>query len=152
MRYFTSLLFLLTTAALCAQTYQEKVVAAVLTAEAATEGRRGLMAVAEVINQRSKDKGKTPYQVVTAGSGHHRAFSCLNGTNPDKLYARRSQEPAYPMALNVALTLCREPQKLTKVTNRATHYTRKEERPYWSKGKKPVAVIGAHAFYRLKQY
>jgi hypothetical protein len=150
MRFLNYITLLLTTVTvLCGQTYQEKIVAAVLTAEAATEGKRGMLAVAEVVNQRSKDKNKTPYQVVTAGKGRKRAFSCLNGTTPDKLFVRRSKEPNYPVALGVSLTLCREPAKLTRMTNRATHYTRKEEKPYWSKGKRPVATIGAHAFYRL---
>jgi len=36
------------------------------------------------------------------------------------------------------------------VARGATHFTLATERPSWAKGHKPVAVIGAHAFYRLR--
>ena len=145
-------LYLLLVPALYAQPYQEKVLAAVLAAEASSEGVRGMKAVAEVIYQRSKDKGKTPFQVVTSGTAQRRAFSCLNGTTPDKLYRHWSKDENYDEALKIASLLLREPQRLGSLTNRATHYTQKWEKPYWAKGKKPVAVIGQHAFYRLAAY
>jgi len=143
------LALLLLAPALFAQSYQEKIVAAVLVAEASSEGVRGMMAVAEVIGQRAKDKGKTPLQVVTSGTGQRRAFSCLNGTTPEKLLQHWSKDANYDKALKIALILTRQPERLGGLTNRATHYTRRQEKPYWAKGKKPVAVIGQHAFYRL---
>jgi spore germination cell wall hydrolase CwlJ-like protein len=152
MRLITLFCYFTMAAAMAAQSYQEKIVAAVLTAEAATEGKKGMLAVAEVVHTRASRKGKTPLQIVTAGKGQKRAFSCLNGTTPDKLFKRRSKEPAYPTAVSVARVLCQAPQKLTKMTKNATHYTRKEEKPYWSRGRSPVAIIGAHAFYKLPSY
>lgn len=138
--------------ALYAQPFQEKIVAAVLVAEATGEGVRGMKAVAEVIQQRSKVKGKTPLQVVTSGTQKRRAFSCLNGVTPDMLYQRWSKDEHYAEALKIAAILAHQPERLGNQTRQATHYTRKEEKPYWAKGRKPVAVVGRHAFYRLDSY
>jgi len=146
------LLALLLAPALYAQPYQEKIVAAVLVAEASSEGVRGMKAVAEVIQQRAEDKGKTPLQVVTSGTRQRRAFSCLNGTTPEKLHQHWSKDENYDEALKIAAVLVRQPERLGSLTNRATHYTQKWEKPYWAKGKKPVAIIGHHAFYRLDAY
>lgn len=146
------LLVLLLAPAVYAQPYQEKIVAAVLAAEASSEGVRGMTAVAEVIRQRAKEKGKTPLQVVTSGTQKRRAFSCLNGITPERLYKHWSKDENYTEALKIAALLARQPERLGSLTNRATHYTLKREKPYWAKGKKPVAVIGQHAFYRLTDY
>ena len=135
-----------------AQTYQEKVVAAVLMGEAWGEGERGMIAVAEVINQRSKDQGKTPLQVVMHRVGRTPAFSCLNGTTSDKLVQKFKRESAYQTALQVARVACQTPEKLPGLTRRATHFTRTKERPWWAKNQKPVVVIGNHSFYRMAHY
>lgn len=139
--------FLMAPVVLCAQSYQDKIVAAVITAEASSEGERGMKAVAEVIQRRAADKGQTYYQVVTAGRKKLHAFSCLNGTTPDKLYAKWRKDENYGKALEIVKLMAT--QSVGNATNRATHFTRKDEKPYWAKGKKPVAVIGEHAFYRL---
>jgi len=34
----------------------------------------------------------------------------------------------------------------------ANHFTCATEHPYWAKGRRPVAIIGRHAFYRLDRY
>ncbi len=135
-----------------AQNYQEKIVAAVLASEAISDGREGLLAVAEVIRQRSHEKGRSAYQIVTARRKGRSAFSCLNGTTPDRLYRRRYRQADFNLALQVAMVLCRTPEKIPSKTLNATHYTRKEEKPAWAKGRQPVAIIGAHAFYRLSRY
>ena len=124
---------------------ERQVIASVLCAEAASEGKIGILAVAEVIYTRTQAYSVSPLSVVLKKG----AFTCLAKSTPSKLYTRWSKTKMYPVALGVSLTLCREPSKLTRMTNRATHYTRKEEKPYWSKGRRPVATIGAHAFYRL---
>jgi hypothetical protein len=61
-----------------AQTFEQKVVAAVLMGEAWDQGQVGMLAVAEVIHQRCVETGLTPLEVVTKGGFRHRAFSCLN--------------------------------------------------------------------------
>jgi len=152
MKFLILALLMLLDPVLYAQPYQEKVVAAVLVAEASSEGVRGMKAVAEVIRQRSRDTSKTPLQVVTKGNRQRRAFSCLNGKTPDSLYRHWCRDENYGNALKIAATLVHNPQSLGNSTYQATHYTRKREKPYWARGKKPVAVIGQHAFYKLSDY
>ena len=131
-------------------TYQERAVAAVLMGEAWCQGRIGMVAVGEVIRERSVRLQRTPLQVVTAGRRGVHAFSCLNGTNIDALIRKFAKEREYKVALEVAQIVCRNPDQLPGVTRGATHFTLATERPYWAKGSKPVAIIGAHAFYRLR--
>jgi len=134
------------------QTHEEKAVAAVLMAEAWSEGLRGMTAVAEVIHQRSVEKSQTPLQVVSVHAGRIHAFSSLNGTTLDELIKRFSEEPDFEQALKLARFVCGAPSRLPGITLRANHFTRATERPAWAKGHRPVAVIGRHAFYRLKYY
>ena len=131
-------------------TYQERAVAAVLMGEAWCQGQIGMLAVGEVIRERSVRLERTPLRVVTAGRRGVHAFSCLNGTNIDALIRKFANKREYKMALEVARIVCRTPDQLPGVTRGATHFTLATERPYWAKGHKPVAVIGAHAFYRLQ--
>jgi len=136
-------------AAVAADTYQHRVVAAVLMGEAWGEGERGMLAVGEVIHQRAADKSLTPLQVVTkrAKSGKY-AFSCLNGRGPENLVKKYWKEPVFQQALVIARIVCDEPEKLPGITHGANYFTRKEEKPEWARGRKPVAVVKAHAFYR----
>ena len=133
-------------------TYEERAVASVLMGEAWSEGSPGMTAVAEVIHQRAVDKRTAPLQIISAHHGRVHAFSCLNGTTVDNLIAKFTAQPAYQKALKLAQTMCETPSLLPGLTNSADHYTRVEERPYWAKGKHPVAIIGHHAFYKLKYY
>ena len=135
-----------------AQTYEHRVVAAVLMGEAWNQGREGMLAVGEVIHQRAVEKGRTPQQIVTARHGARHAFSCLNRTTPDRLIEKFKYEPVYDMALQVAVLVCDHPERLSGRTQGATHYTRVEETPRWARGKKPIVIVGRHAFYRIKQY
>lgn len=125
-----------------AQTFEEKAVAAVLMAEAWSEGMPGMTAVAEVIHQRAVEKAQAPLQVVSAARGQFHAFSCLNGTTLERLVGRFDGIPDYQRALQLAQTVCQTPALLPGLAKSANHYTRATEHPYWSKGKRPVAVIG----------
>jgi N-acetylmuramoyl-L-alanine amidase len=133
-------------------TYQERGVAAVLMGEAWSEGVTGMTAVAEVIHQRAVDKNMAPLQIISANRGQIHAFSCLNGTTLDRLIRKFSLDPDYQKALQVAQTMCQTPARLPGITKSANHFTRASERPYWARGQKPVAIIGQHAFYKLKHY
>jgi len=133
-------------------THQERAVAAVLMGEAWSDGLQGMTAVAEVIHQRAVEKNETPLQVLSAHRGKVHAFSCLNGTTPDQLVERFSREPDYDQALQLAQKVCETPAQLPGLVKCANHFTRSNERPYWAKGKRPVAVIGRHAFYKLEHY
>ncbi len=137
-------LALLGASSLQAATYGQKVVAAVLLAEARGEGERGMTAVAEVIRRRADQRRVTPLAVVQPG-----AFSSLNGINRDQLLRKFERHPLFQSALRIARLAYNEPERLGNLTRAATHFTRKDERPYWANGHHPVAVIGNHAFYRL---
>lgn len=124
-----------------------ELVAAVLVAEAGGEGTNGLSAVAEVIARRMALDGKTPSQVVR----QPKQFSVLNGKTPAKLWAKSSGHPLYSYALWLADVLASQPEALPHATGGADHFTRSDEKPYWARGKRPVAVIGNHSFYRLRR-
>ena len=137
---------------LAAQTREEQAVAAVLMGEAWSEGVQGMTAVAEVIHQRALEKGRTPLQIVSARRGRIHAFSCLNHTTLERLIAKFSDEPDFQDALRLAQLVCQAPDRLPGITNAANHYTVARERPIWTRGQTPVAVVGRHAFYHLDQY
>lgn len=143
----TGLIWAMLASSASAATYGQKVVAAVLLAEARGEGETGMVAVAEVIRRRADQKGITPLQVVKPG-----AFSSLNGKTHDQIVRKFENHPMFPEALRIARMLYNEPQKLRNITRGATHFTNKEETPYWAVNQTPVAVIGNHAFYRLEGY
>ncbi|MFT4586563.1 MAG: N-acetylmuramoyl-L-alanine amidase [Candidatus Binatia bacterium] len=132
---------------LCAATYGQEVVAAVLLAEARGEGEKGMQAVAEVIRTRADKKGVTMLAVVKPID-----FSSLNGTNRDALLKKYRYHPLFDEALKIARTAYNEPHLLTNVTRNATHFVVKTEAPWWARGKRPVASIGNHAFYRLARF
>jgi len=135
-----------------AQTREEQAVAAVLMGEAWSEGVEGMTAVAEVIYQRSSEKGRTPFRTVAGHRGRAHTFSCVNGTTLDNLIRKFRRQPAFGDALKLAQVVCETPEKLPGITHAANHYTVLTERPFWVGGHEPVAVIGRHAFYRLSQY
>ncbi|HEY1170269.1 MAG TPA: cell wall hydrolase [Verrucomicrobiae bacterium] len=130
-----------------AATYGQKVVAAVLLAEARGEGETGMVAVAEVIRRRADQEGVSPLRVVKPG-----AFSSLNGKTHDEIVKEFYKHPQFSQALRIARTTYNEPQKLRNITRGATHFTHKKETPYWAVNQTPVAVIGNHAFYRLDSW
>ncbi|HTL74616.1 MAG TPA: cell wall hydrolase [bacterium] len=135
------------------QTYEQQAVAAVLMGEAWSEGVLGMTAVAEVIRQRAVEKSRTPLQIVSAHRGKFHAFSCLNGTTLDLLIAKFSPEPSFRLALEIVQKTCLDSNEESPgLTKAATHYTLATERPYWAEGQHPVAIIGRHAFYKLKHY
>ena len=144
------LLFSLPGAGLCAASYEQCVIAAVIAGEAANQGRVGMVAVAEVIHQRVGESGWTPIRVVTLGNrrGIH-AFSCLNRTTPPALVKKWLRDPAYETALELAQLLCEAPQKLPDTTRSANFFSRLGAKPAWARGISPVAVINDHAFYRI---
>jgi spore germination cell wall hydrolase CwlJ-like protein len=149
--FFTACLCVVQLKAL-AVTYEERAVSAVLMGEAWSDGQRGMTAVAEVIHQRAVEKRQAPLQVVSACRGRTHAFSCLNGTTLDRLIGKFSIQPGYEKALQLAQIVCQNPERLPGLANFANHFTRASERPYWARGKRPVAIVGRHAFYRLEHY
>jgi len=73
-------------------------------------------------------------------------FSCWNGKSSDDLH-HLWQSPAAPDAIKVV----RNFGKLDSAAiGHADHYCTVKIKPYWSKGKTPVAVIGNHKFFKLR--
>ena len=77
------------------------------------------------------------------------AFSSLNGKTQQGLLKQFHRHPLFPLALRLSRLAYNHPEQLRNITEGATHFTHKRERPYWAQGHEPVAVIGNHAFYRL---
>ncbi len=132
-----------------AQTWAEKALAAVLVGEAGNQGSNGMVAVAEVIVERANDGrsyfGSSIYSVISKP----KAFSCLNHTTMERLVRKSSRSSSWKTALNIAILAYRAPNQLPGLSQRANGFTRKEERPKWAKGRRPVVVIKDHAFYRI---
>lgn len=139
------LIFLLCPLLTGAQTYQQKVVAAVLMGEAWNQGKVGMEAVGEVIYRRSVLSGRTPLAVVC----RPKAFSCLNGRKPEALIRKFAGQPDFQVALGIAKVITDAPHRLPGITQGATHFTRVDERPSWARGTRPLLVLNDHAFYRL---
>ena len=124
-------------------TYETKIVAATILAEARGEGHGGMYAVAAVIAQLAFERKRTPKEVCLKPY----QFSCWNGKTLKSLeHLLKGPQADYAIALakNIKL-LSRD------FVGFANHYhaTWMKKKPYWAKGKKPVKVIGQHAFYKL---
>ena len=124
-------------------THETKIVAATILAEARGEGCGGMYAVAAVIAQRAFERKRTPKEICLQPY----QFSCWNGKRlKDLEHLLKVPQADYAIALakNIKL-LSRD------YVGFANHYhaTWMKKKPYWAKGKKPVKVIGQHAFYKL---
>ena len=123
-------------------TKEQQIIAMTLLAEARGEGIEGMEAVAMVIKQRMANRKQSASQVCRAP----KQFSCWNGKTSDDLH-HLWQSPAAPDAIEVV----RRFGKLnTEAIGHADHYCTVKIKPYWSKGKTPVAVIGNHKFFKLR--
>ena len=123
-------------------TKEQQIIALTLLAEARGEGIEGMEAVAMVIKQRMANRKQTASQVCLAP----KQFSCWNGKSSDDL-RHLWQSPAAPDAIKVV----RRFGKLDSAAiGHADHYCTVKIKPYWSKGKTPVAVLGNHKFFKLR--
>lgn len=140
------LLCLIATAISClGASWEEKVVAAVIMGEARGEGRVGMIAVGEVIYQRTIERDQTPITVVSAKG----EFSSKNGRTAAQMVRKYSKLQEYSTALEVARMVCREPHKFPGITKKANSFDNKRGKPWWAESAVKVAVIGNHAFYRV---
>ncbi len=125
-------------------TFEQKAVAALLVAEAGIEKEPGMVAVAEVIRNRAREKNKTPLQIVR----QHRIFSSLNGKSLTQLIRKEELHPQFAAALGIAAVLLSHPETLPNTTRNATHFDSVARRPYWAADAKVTTTIGRHRFYR----
>jgi hypothetical protein len=120
------------------------IVALTILAEARGEGKDGMAAVACVIAQRAENRSITPEKVCL----QRWQFSCWNGKSEkdlDHLYKSPMADWALYLEENI------RNMNRAKVGFADHYYADWIKAPYWAKGKKPVAVIGKHKFYRLKK-
>jgi len=120
-------------------------VAAVVVAEAGGEGPRGMMAVAEVIRTRADAADVSMLTIVQRA----RAFSVLNTSSLEDLYWKYSGQNVYTQALAMVRVAYNTPEVLPGLTKGANHYFRIDAHPSWARNRRPIIVIGNHAFYRL---
>jgi N-acetylmuramoyl-L-alanine amidase len=129
----------------CAQpslTDEQQVLALTLLAEARGEGVQGMEAVAMVVKQRMVNRSQTAKQVCLAP----KQFSAWNGRSKSDLeYLWRS-----PAASDAVGVVRRFSQLDPADIGHADHYCTVQITPYWALNQQPVAVIGNHKFYRLK--
>ncbi len=125
---------------------QREVIAMTILGEARGEGERGMYAVATIISQRMKNRALTGKKVCLEPW----QFSCWNKNDPNraKLPILLRNSPQRHYALRLADNISRLDRSYTK---NADHYIHKNsKKPKHLRGKKPVIVIGAHAFYKLR--
>lgn len=120
-----------------------QIVAITILAEARGEGKAGMYAVACVIQQRSIERKFSAARVCL----QQKQFSCWNSGDPQR--HKLSRLLSLPQA-EYALFLADNLDRLQRgFIGNANHYHTKRVNPYWSKGKRPVATIGNHHFFRL---
>ena len=118
-------------------------VALTILAEARGEGERGMAAVACVIRQRAEERNLSFDQVCL----QKWQFSCWNGKQiKDLNHLLKKPQAEYALWLEANMDKLK-PEAL----GNANHYhaTWMKKLPYWAEGKKPVKIVGQHAFYRL---
>ena len=138
------ILLLLLGSSLFGQTYGQKIVAAVLVAEAGIDGVRGMTAVAEVIRSRADARGTTMLAEVQRSGQFTPVVRLGSG---DAVYKKFCRYPQYAAALKIAKTAYNTPEKLPGLSKGATYYHEYQIRPYWIRRMSRVAVVGRHYFY-----
>lgn len=135
-------LLLLFVSLVCIARASSDVVAAVIIHEAGGEGDRGMIAVANVIANRSIKK--TPYEVVT----RRHQFECITRylSNQDAFVARAKKHPRWAFARKLVDQI--NARTLQDITGGATHFHNLSMVPSWAKKITFKIQIGGHKFYR----
>lgn len=124
------------------------VLARTLWGEARGEGSAGMQAVANVVINRAGKGGWWGDDVVGVCQKPYQ-FSCWNKDDPNyrKLLSVDETDLHFATAQRIARRAVYG--VLPDITGGADHYHAAGIYPVWSKGEKPVAVIGNHIFYKL---
>ncbi len=142
-------LVILLTAPCGATSFDERLIAAVLMAEARGEGVIGMTAVGEVIANRGRKQQMPPGLVVQQPY----QFSPLNRAKPHELIMRYAKMPLYREALRIANTVIETPADLPGLAGGADHFEHiQAPTPYWARGRKPIAVVGNLRFWLLSNH
>ena len=131
-------------------TKDERIVALTILGEARGEGKKGMYAVACVIQKRASERNLTPakvchqpyqFSIWNAGKGKIKKESEL-------YYLWKSKSMMY--ARELARTVCKGKSLDQKFTGHANHYCRTEINNYWTKKGTITKVIGNHKFFKLR--
>jgi len=123
------------------------IVARTLWGEARGEGRDGMHAVANVLQNRAADR-RWPNDLADVATQPWQ-FSAWNANDPnrDKLLSVGPSDPAFAAALDIADRALSG--RLADITGGATHYHATSiAAPYWANGATATTRIGNHVFYR----
>lgn len=139
---------LLTQICAYAKVNETELLAAVIIAEAGGEGTQGMVAVANVINNRKIYNSLSIKQILLKKY----QFSCLNHITINKketlndFISRQKGHKKYNEAYKIALRVMRG--SLKDITGGADHYYANYIRePYWTKSMRKTAQIGQHIFF-----
>jgi len=124
--------------------YAERVVVMTILGEARGEGEAGMYAVACVIRKRMIERKMDAVDVCV----QNRQFSCWNGNGQDKLFKLLNGSKQHLYAMNLAPHVIQGGLDLNYVKH-ANHYCTLKTHNAWTKGKKPVKIIGNHKFFKL---
>lgn len=129
------------------------VLARTLWGEARGEGTAGMQAVANVVQNRVKvaeSKGEDGFwwgnNIIQVCQKPYQ-FSCWNRSDPNFQKLQALDESDLYFATAVRLARRALAGALDDITQGATHYHAAGIDPYWTRGEKPVSVIGRHIFY-----
>lgn len=131
------------------------VLARTIWGEARSEGEKGMRAVACVVLNRvkwAKQSGKKYWwgNSISEVCLANRQFSCWlkNDPNLPLMKAVTGENANFKKALVIAESAAKG--TLADITNGADHYHTVAILPAWAAGRKTVAVIGYHKFYKLE--
>ena len=130
--------------------WARQIVAACLILEASDQGERGMIAVANVMNNRAGGNPSRIYKEVKRPY----AFTSLNaastGRTGNRGYAghvtRASRDPNWRTALRIVDRMYAG--SLPDLTKGATHYSLVNEHVSWMRSMRLTVVIGSHKFLR----
>ena len=115
--------------------------------EARGEGKKGMYAVACVIQQRAENRKITPAQVCK----QKKQFSIWNNVKNDRELRFLLKSPSAEYAKDLAIDIEIGKKLYQGVTKHADHYHTLKVKPYWANNKKKTVKIGNHIFYKLRK-
>ncbi len=116
--------------------------------EARGEGSAGMQAVANVVLNRVAKAGWWGDCIIAVCQKPYQ-FSCWNRDDPN--YVRLQRIESDDLHFATALRIARRAVYgvLDDITKGADHYHASGIYPLWTRGERPVSVIGNHIFYKL---
>lgn len=115
--------------------------------EARGEGRDGLQAVINVIDNRTRDPRYPDSHAAVATQPWQ--FSAYNDNDPNRSKLERVSDDDAGFVTAMELAAQAVGGGLPDITGGATHYhSTKIDPPFWAEGAEVTAVIGEHVFYK----